>query len=119
MYADDNTPYVYVLETEKVIKLLEKNVDTLLDWFSDNFLNTYENVTLKIKNETITNSCNEKLPSILLDNKFDFDEHVTSLWRKASLKLSGFARVEHNLNLAQRTSITNEFIFSQFFIAGN
>ena len=50
MYADDNTPYVYVLETEKVIKLLEKNVDTLLDWFSDNFLNTYENVTLKIKN---------------------------------------------------------------------
>ena len=79
MYADDNTPYVYVLETEKVIKLLEKNVDTLLDWFSDNFLNTYENVTLKIKNETITNSCNEKLPSILLDNKFDFDEDVTSL----------------------------------------
>ena len=53
-------------------KLFEKNIDEPLDWFSDNFLksnldkshrliSTDENVTLKTKNQTITNSSNQKL----------------------------------------------------------
>ena len=53
-------------------KLFEKNIDEPLDWFSDNFLksnpdkchrliSTDENVTLKTKNETITNNSNQKL----------------------------------------------------------
>ena len=62
-YADDMTPYAYDLELDKVIESLEKNIDKLFHWFSDNFLkanpdkyhlliNTDENVALKIKNET-------------------------------------------------------------------
>ena len=92
-YADDMTPYAYDLELDKVIESLEKNIDKLFHWFSDNFLkanpdkchlliNTDENVALKIKNETITNSSNQKVLRILFNNKFDFDEHVTSLCRK-------------------------------------
>ena len=69
---------------------------------------------IKIKNEAITNSSNEKLLGILFNNKFDFDEHVTSLCRKASQKLNAFARVAHYMNLAQRRLIINAFIFSQF-----
>ena len=53
-------PCAYDLENEKVIKLLEKNINKFFDWFSDNFLkakpdkchlfiNTDENVTLEIK----------------------------------------------------------------------
>ena len=37
-YADDMTPYACDLENEKVIKLLEKNINKLFDWFSNNFL---------------------------------------------------------------------------------
>ena len=68
------------------------------------YINTDENVALKIKNETITNSSNQKLLGILFNNKFDFDEHVTSLCRKVS----------HYMNLAQSRVIMNAFIFSQF-----
>ena len=104
---------------------MRKKFNKLFDWFSDNFLkdnnnkchlliNTDENVTLKIKNETITNSSNQKLLVILFNNKFDFDEHVTSLGRKASQKLNALARVAHYLNLVQRRLIMNAFIFSQF-----
>ena len=104
---------------------MKKNIDKLFYWFSDNFLkanpdkchlliNTDENVALKIKNETITNSSNEKLLGILFNNKFDFDEHVTSLCRKASQKLNALARVAQYMNLAQRRLIMNAFIFSQF-----
>ena len=77
-------------------------------------INTDKNVALKIKNETITNNSNEKRVGILFNNKFDFDEHVTSLSRKASQKLNALARVAHYTNLAQRRLITNAFIFSQF-----
>ena len=110
--ADDTTPYSYDLEHDKVIQSLEKNIDILFGWFWDNFLNanpgkchllinTDKNVSLKIKNETITNSSNEKLLGVLFNNKFDFDEHVTSLCRKASQKLNAFARVARYMKLAQ------------------
>ena len=90
------------LERDKVINLLEKNINKLFGWFSYNLLkanpdkchlliNTDENVALKIKNETITKSCNQRLLGILFNNKFDFDEHVTSLCRKVSQKLNAFA----------------------------
>ena len=36
-YANDTSPYAYDLENEKVIKLLEKNIDQVFAWFSDNF----------------------------------------------------------------------------------
>ena len=78
---------------------MKTNTDKIFDWFSDNFLkanpdkchlpiNPDENATLEVKNEIITNSSNQKLPGILFNNKFDFDEHVTSLCRKASQKLN-------------------------------
>ena len=115
--------YVYDLENEIVFKLLEKNVEKPFDWFSNNFLkanfdkyhlliNTDENVTLKIKNETITISSNQKLLGVLFDNKFNFG--VTSLYRKASQKLNALARVAHYMNVAQHRSVMNVFIFSQF-----
>ena len=37
-YGDDTIPYVYDLGLDKVIKSLEKTIDKLFDWFSDNFL---------------------------------------------------------------------------------
>ena len=43
-HSDDTTPYVDVLENEKLIKLLEKNIDKLF-WFSDNFLKTTPRVS--------------------------------------------------------------------------
>ena len=36
-YADGRIPYVYDLENEKKIDLIEKNIDKFFDWFSDNF----------------------------------------------------------------------------------
>ena len=93
--------------------MLEKNIDKLCDWFSDNFLkgnpdkshlliNTDKHITSKIENETITISSNKNLLGTLFNNKFDFDEHVTSLCRKASQKLNALARVAHCMTLAQQ-----------------
>ena len=101
-YADDATPYVYDLEDENEIKLLEKNIDKLFDRFSYNFykanpdkcdllINTDENVKSKIKNKTITNSSNQKLLGILFHNIFGLDEYIASLCRRSSNKLNVLA----------------------------
>ena len=123
-YADDMTPYAYDLELDKVIESLEKILISFFTGFQITlkanpdkcrlFINTDENDALKIKNETITNSSNEKGLGMLFNNKFYFDEHVTSLCRKASQKLNALARVAQYMNLAQRRLIMNAFIFSQF-----
>ena len=116
------TPYAYDLNGSNC---LEKNIDNLFDWFSDNFLkanpdkchlliNTVGNAALKMENKTITNSSNQKLRVILFNNKFDFDEHVTSLCRKTSQNLNALPTVAHYMNLAQCSLIMNTFIFSQF-----
>ena len=114
-----------ILNLIKQLNQSKKNIDKLFQWFSDDFLNanpdkchllinTHENVALKIKNETINNNSTKKLLGILFNNKFDFDEYVTSLCRKVSQKLNALARVAQYMNLAQRRLIMNVFIFSQF-----
>ena len=47
-------------------------------------VNAGENVSLKIRNETITNSSNQKLLRILFNKKFDFDEHTSHYAGKPS-----------------------------------
>ena len=127
-----------ILNMIKQLNHLKKNIDKLFHWFSDNYLkanpdkchqliNTDENVVLKIKNETITDSSNKKLLGILFNKKFDFDEHVTLLCRKASQKLNALARVSYYMKLAQRRSIMNYSSFPSLdivrwygcFIVGN
>ena len=60
-------------------------------------INANENVTLKIKNEAVTNISNQKLPSILSND----NEDVISLCRKASQKLNTLARVADYTKLTQ------------------
>ena len=55
----------------------------------------------------LISSSQKLLGMILLNNKFDFDEYVTSLCRKASQKLNALARVAFYMNLSQRRLMMN------------
>ena len=124
-YADDTTPHAIDSKLENIVKLLEENADKLFDWFSNNYLNanpgkchllvnTTGNIRISVRNETISNSSNQKLLGIRFNSNFRFDDHVASLCKKASQKLNGLARVAQYMNLAQPRSIMKAFICSQF-----
>ena len=124
-YADDTTPYAFDSKLENFVKLLEENVDKLFDWFSNNCLkvnpdkchllvNTTGNIRTSVRNETISNSSSQKLLGIRFNSDFGFDDHVASLFKKASQKLNALTRVAQYMNLAQRRSIMKAFICSQF-----
>ena len=100
-HADDTTPYALDLKLENIVKLLEENADELFDWFSNNYLKanpekchlfviTTGSIKINIRNEAIKTSSNQKLLGIRFNSNFRFDDHVASLFKKASQKLKAF-----------------------------
>ena len=125
IYADDNTPYNSDFNLEEVIQKLELTTNNLFEWFKNNHMkaNTdkchllvtrYTDVTAKIGEFDVKNSREEKLLGVKIDSKLSFENHVSSLCKKASQKLHALARVVNFMDLAKRKSLMKAFITSQF-----
>ena len=67
-----------------------------------------------MRNETISNSSNQRLIGIRFNSDFRFDDHTASFCKKASQKQNALTRVAQYMSLAQRRSIMKAFICSQF-----
>ena len=124
-YAHDTTPYVSAKNNEEVIKALENTSVDMLSWFAFNgmkanpdkchlLLSTEENCHAVIENHNIENSKQQKLLGILLDNKLNFEKHISNLCTKASQKLSALCRVSYFMSTKQKRIIMKAFINSQF-----
>ena len=55
-----------------------------------------------LNNDEIASSNEEKLLSILLDSKLNFEPHLTSLYKKAGQKLNATVRINHYLTQDQK-----------------
>ena len=105
---------------EEVIKALENISVDMLSWFAFNgmkchlLLSTEENCHAVIGNHNIENSKQQKLIGILLDNKLNFEEHISNLCTKANQKLSALFRVSYFMSTKQKRIIMKAFINSQF-----
>ena len=126
-YADDNTPYCTGLNISDVLTKLENAAETLLQWFKDGeprkanpdkyhllINNTKESFQIKIGNETVSNSKYEKMLGVKKDHELNFNEHVSSLCKKASQKLNVLSRIASSMTFDQRRLVLNSFITSHF-----
>ena len=125
-YADDNTPYCSSFSLEKVIKKLEACTNNLFKWFHENHVKanadkyhllvttTKNAVSANIREFAKNNSNGEKLLGIKIDTKLSFENHVSSLCKKASQKLHALARIVNYMDLSKRKSLMKAFITSQF-----
>ena len=124
-YADDNTPYVIADNIDGVIKSLEEASEILFKWFNDNLMrinadkchllvSTNNTVKIKIGNFDITNSKSEKLLGVEFDHKLSFDDHISELCKKASIKIYALSRVASYMNISKRRILRNAFFKSQF-----
>ena len=71
-------------------------------------------VSAKIGKFVISNSNEEKLLGIKIDTKLSFENHVSSLCKKASQKLHALARIVNYMDLSKRKSLMKAFVTSQF-----
>ena len=125
-YADDNSPYACKPNTDLVITQLQEDSNKLLRWFSHNYLkanpdkfhlilnDTDENISIMLGQYEIHNSNNQKLLGVTIDNKLTFNEHVTSLCKKATKKLHALTRVSRFMNTEKKRVIMKSFITSHF-----
>ena len=80
------------------LEKLEKGVESMFDWFSENFLKANADkchliasskvpVNIQISDIKVTSESKVKLLGIYIDNRMNFDYHASQLCKKASTKL--------------------------------
>ena len=97
-YADDNTPYVINKHLHSLLHNIVKETTILVKWFEENYFkmnpdkyhllvtNHSEDISIKIGGETIKGSNSVKLLGVNLDNKLDFNDHVSKICGTVSFK---------------------------------
>ena len=124
-YADDTTPYATDKSVNSLLKKLEENTFEIIKWFRNNYMKcnpeknqlivtNCEKASLTIDNNVIESSSTVKLLGVTIDNKLNFDDHVSKICKKASTKLHALARVAKYMSSDKLRVIMKAFIESQF-----
>ena len=104
---------------------MELTVDKIFNWFEYNnlkanaskcyfFVSSYQQTSININRSVIKSSNSEKLLGITIDNDFSFEEHINTLYRKASQKLHALFRVSQYLLQHKERILFKTFIMTQF-----
>ena len=109
-YADDNTLYSTGKNLNPIRGNLEMEFMILHQWFHENHVTLNPGKRnymvigsrdlshqIKLNNNKITSTNEEKLLGIFLDNKLNFESHIGSLCRKAGQKISTLAMLKNYL----------------------
>ena len=108
-FADDNTLYVSKKNLAEVLELLETECETAINWFKENNMvvnpdkfqtmiitsnKEQNNTPVKINGVDITPEPSVKLLGIEIDNKLNFEKHISTLCNKASNQLNAICRLQ-------------------------
>ena len=105
------------------IQKLQNDSQSLIEWYYNNYLKPNpdkwhlllsgkgEDNFIKIGNECIYNSTDEKILGVYFDNKLNFNTHLKKLCNKASQKLHALARVS-TLELQTKKKYHGCFLFN-------
>ena len=110
-FADYNTISAEAKSTDDVLKILKEVSESAVKWFRENNMiinpdkfqaialqkrnkNNNTNIALNIENITIKTSKSVKLSGITIDNKLNFEEHISVLCKKASLQINAISRFQ-------------------------
>ena len=124
-YADDTTPYTTEKSINSLLQKLEENSSKVMEWFRYNYMkpNSEKNhlivtncdeACITVDNNLIKASASVKLLGVTIDNKLNFNEHVSKICKKVSTKLHALARVANYMSSEKLRVIMKAFIESQF-----
>ena len=93
-FADDITPYSCLSAMTSVLGQLNRGIDKIFDWFKKKFLkgnadkchlitSSKTPVGIEVANMTIMSEEKVKLLGIHIDNRLNFDYHISQLCKKA------------------------------------
>ena len=125
--ADDTTPYACHSDIGTLIHNLESDVASAMIWFEANYMilnqskchfilasNSPEQFWIKVGEQVIWESTQEKLLGILLNKNLKFEQHVQSLCKTAGAKVTALARMIRIVPMERKKILMTSFIESQF-----
>ena len=130
-YADDNSTYTIEDTILNLLKSLETETSTVLNWFkinemksnsdkchlivAENDNRTYSSSSfIYVGNEFLESEDCVKLLGVKIDNKLTLNGHVSSLLKKGNQKLHALMRISKYLNSDKLKLLMKTFIESQF-----
>ena len=131
-FADDNTISTASQNMSNLIKILEKESETAVEWFNQNKIivnpdkfqamllekrNKNNQSCLKINSQTIKTTNCVKLLEITFDSKLNFDSHISDLCKRASMQLNALNRLKVYIGNKEMEILINSFIYSISIIA--
>ena len=125
--ADDTTPYACNKDLELLLHDLESDVISAIIWFESNYMKINEDKShflfpgsdpelmwVKVGQEKIYESNQEKLLGLMIDKKLSFTPYLENLCRKVNTKITALRRLVRILPFEKRRILMNVFIESQF-----
>ena len=128
-FADDNTIYVGSKDLTELLEILRKKCETAINWFKTNkvIVNPDKFQSLIMRSEKdlsksvlyingveVTIESSAKLLSIEIDNKLDFEKHISNIRKKSSNQLNAICRLETFMGHKEKEAIINTFVHSNF-----
>ena len=121
-----STPYAVDDDINVVLQKLKSDYLQLTEWLSVNYMkdndkklqllvpNKVDDISIIIGRNDIEGSRVVKLLGVKVDNKRRFDDHISSLCKKASQKLHALARISTHMCSSKLKNLMKSFIISQF-----
>ena len=125
-YADDNSLCYSNKDLETVRCVLQEETLNIIDWFEANnvtanpskfqcmTLGSNEKMELDINDKKIVSSSSVKILGVTIDDKLNFNEHITYICKKAGRQLNVLRRLSYMLVEETRMTIYKSFILSNF-----
>ena len=130
-YADDNTTYTVEKDIMTLLKSLESDTFTVVNWFRFNEMKSnqgkchlmvadinhkhYDSKSfVYLEDAFLENEDTVKLLGIMIDKQLKFDKHINGILKKANDKLNALLRVSKFMSQTKLRILLKTFIESQF-----
>ena len=129
-FANDNTIYAAKRDINELLRLLEKESEVAIKWFSDNNMivnpkkfqaiitnrqnRSNHSCCLTISNAEIESKESVTLLDIKIDNKLNFEKHVSTICKKANNQLNAISRIGTHRGQKEKEILINSFVYSNF-----
>ena len=129
-FADDNTLSSFAETSEKLKQILGSESECAIEWFTRNgiFANpdkfkafvtdkkriNYTNEKIQISNEDIQIVPSVKLSGITIDDRLNFNNHISNICKSTTNQLNALVRLKIFLGSNERKVLVNNFVLSNF-----
>jgi hypothetical protein len=120
-------PYACSTDINEAITNLEHDCNLLVEWFRDNYMTLNaskchllvsgfkdEAMCASVGGSLIWEELSAKLLGIIIDSSLTFDNHVKTICKKASQKLTGISRMSNFMSETKKKVLIQTFFESQF-----